>query len=91
MSWRKTSVIVFSLEIQTKVRKINKIRNEKSQELIANGDEALEPYEFDYLLLCNKICGNNHYNMQMKIVVESQEDYEAWLAEQGSVAQTLVQ
>jgi cytochrome c oxidase subunit II len=43
------------------------------------------------LLLCNKICGNNHYNMQMKIVVETQEEFEAWLAEQGSVAKTLVQ
>jgi heme/copper-type cytochrome/quinol oxidase subunit 2 len=29
--------------------------------------------------------------MQMKIIVETQKDYEAWLAEQGSVAQTLVQ
>jgi cytochrome c oxidase subunit 2 len=78
-------------DMVAKVQDINRIRREKSKELMAKGEEALEPYEFDYLLLCNKICGNNHYNMQMKIVVESQEDYEAWLAEQGSVAQTLVQ
>jgi hypothetical protein len=26
---------------------------------------ALDPYSFDYLLLCNKICGASHYNMQM--------------------------
>lgn len=38
--------------------------------------------EFSYILLCNKICGAAHYNMQMDIVVESQEDYDKWLAEQ---------
>ena len=39
--------------------------------------------EFDYSLLCNKICGNAHYNMKMKIVVVTQEEYDAWLKEQG--------
>ena len=63
-----------------KVKKINKIRVENSKELIANGEEALEPYIFDYILLCNKICGASHYNMQMKIVVESPEEYEQWMA-----------
>ncbi|MDF1672707.1 MAG: cytochrome c oxidase subunit II, partial [Vicingaceae bacterium] len=38
--------------------------------------------EFNYVLLCNKICGAAHYNMQMDVVVESQEDYDKWLAEQ---------
>ena len=38
--------------------------------------------EFNYVLLCNKICGAAHYNMQMDIVVESQEDYDNWIAEQ---------
>ncbi|MBW6483006.1 MAG: cytochrome c oxidase subunit II [Vicingaceae bacterium] len=37
---------------------------------------------FEYILLCNKICGAAHYNMQMDIVVESKEDFEKWLAEQ---------
>jgi cytochrome c oxidase subunit 2 len=37
---------------------------------------------FNYILLCNKICGAAHYNMQMDIIVESQEDYDKWLAEQ---------
>lgn len=40
--------------------------------------------EFDYLLLCNKICGAAHYNMQMNIVVDTPEDYEKWIAEQGT-------
>jgi cytochrome c oxidase subunit 2 len=38
--------------------------------------------DFNYILLCNKICGAAHYNMQMDIIVESAEDFEVWLAEQ---------
>ena len=78
-------------EMKKKVANINRIRAEKSKELIAEQEEPLEPYEFDYLLLCNKICGTNHYNMQMKIVVETKEEYEAWIAEQATLAQTLKQ
>jgi cytochrome c oxidase subunit 2 len=68
-------------EFVTKVNNINNIRAERSQKLMAKGEEALEPYEFDYLLLCNKICGASHYNMQLKVVVDTPEDFEAWLAE----------
>jgi cytochrome c oxidase subunit 2 len=64
-----------------KVKKINKIRAEKSVKLIAEGKEALDPYTFDYLLLCNKICGRSHYNMQMKIVVDTPEDFKIWLSD----------
>jgi cytochrome c oxidase subunit 2 len=72
-----------------KVKKINKIRYDKSQVLISNGEEALEPYEFDYLLLCNKICGASHYNMQMKIIVESPEVYNKWMEEQQTFAEVI--
>lgn len=44
--------------------------------------EGKEPVEFDYLLLCNKICGASHYNMQMNIIVDTEADYNAWLAKQ---------
>jgi len=44
--------------------------------------ENKEPVEFDYTLLCNKICGASHYNMQMNLIVESEADYKAWLAKQ---------
>ena len=54
-------------------------------------EEVLEMYEFDYLLLCNKICGKSHYNMQMKIIVDTQDDYEAWLKEQKLFKNSLVQ
>ncbi len=72
-----------------KVATINEIRKEKSKELVAAGDEALERYEFDYYLLCNKICGASHYNMQMKIVVESEKDYNAWLKTQKTFKEEL--
>lgn len=72
-----------------KVKNINDIRAKESEKLISLGDEALDPYEFDYLLICNKICGVSHYNMQMKIVVESEEEYQSWLAEQPTLADQL--
>ncbi|MEZ4786390.1 MAG: cytochrome c oxidase subunit II [Flavobacterium haoranii] len=72
--------------IKEKVANINKIRTEKSKELVANGESALDPYEFNYLLLCNKICGASHYNMQMKIVVEEQDEFTKWLAEKPTLS-----
>jgi cytochrome c oxidase subunit 2 len=44
---------------------------------------ALNDPDFDYVLLCNKVCGAAHFNMQMKVVVETEEQYEAWLSEQS--------
>ena len=38
--------------------------------------------KFDYILLCNKICGAAHYNMHMKVVVDSQKGFYAWLKKQ---------
>ncbi|GLB50688.1 cytochrome c oxidase subunit II [Neptunitalea lumnitzerae] len=70
--------------IVEKVNTINEIRAEKR----AKGMDA-DPYEFDYLLLCNKICGQSHYNMQMRIVVETEEEYNAWLSEQKTFAASM--
>jgi len=38
--------------------------------------------KFEYYLLCNKICGNAHYNMKMLVVVETEAEYDAWLKTQ---------
>ncbi len=73
-----------------KVANINSIRVEKSKKLIAKGEDALERYDFDYLLICNKICGTSHYNMQMKIIVETQEEYDAWMKEQKAFKNSLI-
>jgi cytochrome c oxidase subunit 2 len=51
---------------------INEVRAKKGE----------EPVEFDYTLLCNKICGASHYNMQMTIIVDTEKDYKEWLSKQ---------
>lgn len=73
--------------IVAKVAKINKIRVQNSKKIVAEGGVALDPYTFDYLLLCNKICGASHYNMQMKIVVDTPADFKTWLAEKPTLVQ----
>ena len=45
--------------------------------------KELDNESFEYVLLCNKICGNAHYNMQMKVVVETEEEYNNWLDSQS--------
>ena len=49
-----------------------------------------EGEDFDYVLLCNKICGSAHYNMQMHFVVETQAEYDAWIASQKSISEKLL-
>lgn len=44
--------------------------------------EKLGDDEFNYVLLCNKICGAAHFNMQVDVVIDSPEEYEAWLKKQ---------
>lgn len=44
--------------------------------------EKINDPKFDYILLCAKICGSAHYNMQMKIVVVEEKEYKEWLATQ---------
>jgi cytochrome c oxidase subunit 2 len=58
---------------------INKIRRAKGE----------EPYNFDYLLLCNKICGASHYNMQMKIIVVEEDEFDEWLSEQPTLSEVI--
>ena len=79
---KTTADMRMNSDVVAKVDRINKNRYDKSQELIAKGEESLDPYQFDYLLLCAKICGSSHYNMQMKIVVESEKDYNKWISSQ---------
>jgi cytochrome c oxidase subunit 2 len=72
-------------EIQDKVKRVNAIRAEKA----AKGEPNSDPWEFDYVLLCNKICGKSHYNMQMRIVVETEEEYNKWMAEQSTFGKSI--
>ncbi len=34
---------------------------------------------FNYVLMCNKICGSAHYKMKMIVVVDTPEQYAAWM------------
>ena len=70
-----------------KVKNINDLRAKKSIGLVAKGEPALDPYTFNFLLLCNKICGASHYNMQMKVVVDTPEDYKKWLSDKPTLVQ----
>lgn len=72
-------------DVTDKVRRTNQLRAERA----SRGEPNSDPWEFDYILLCNKICGKSHYNMQMKIVVESEEDYNAWMASQQTFGQLM--
>jgi cytochrome c oxidase subunit 2 len=46
--------------------------------------------KFDYILLCNKICGSAHYNMQMVVKVDTEEGYKKWYAEQKTFKQEIM-
>jgi len=49
-----------------------------------------EGEDFEYVLLCNKICGSAHYNMQMSFIVETQEEYDAWIASKKTLSEKLL-
>ena len=68
-------------EVIAKAAGINKIRAAKGE----------DRYEFDYILLCNKICGASHYNMQMKIVVVEEPEFRKWYAAQPTLAETITE
>lgn len=74
-----TSEMRSNKDMMEKVARVNALRAERGE----------DPWEFDYVLLCNKICGSAHYNMQMKIVVESESDFENWMKEQQTFAEML--
>lgn len=40
--------------------------------------------DFNYELVCNKICGKSHYGMKATIVVDEPEEYDSWYKSQES-------
>jgi cytochrome c oxidase subunit 2 len=62
--------------ITTTMKMVPTITTDSMRTHVMN-DEA-----FDFVLLCNKICGASHYNMQMPLTVTSATDFDAWMAEQ---------
>lgn len=45
--------------------------------------DKLNDQSYDYVMLCAKICGESHYNMQKKVVVVTEAEYKEWLAKQN--------
>ena len=35
--------------------------------------------DFEYILMCNKICGASHYKMNMPVHVGTQKEFDAWV------------
>lgn len=38
---------------------------------------------YDFIMLCNKICGSGHWNMSKKVVVVTEAEYKEWLSKQN--------
>lgn len=45
-------------------------------------DQLNDP-TYDFVMLCNKICGSSHYNMWKKVVVVTEAEYKEWLSKQN--------
>ena len=64
--------------MRTKFKFKPTISTEEMREIRGNED-------FNYILLCNKICGESHSNMKMIVVVdETQEEFDAWSNGEGN-------
>ncbi len=54
----------------------------------AEMQSKLEDDKFDYILLCNKVCGASHNNMFVKVIIESEKEYQDWLESQKTFVQS---
>lgn len=36
--------------------------------------------DFTYWIVCDQLCGNGHYGMKAKVIVETQSEYDKWMA-----------
>lgn len=52
------------------------------QEVDDNGKKRYETFNFE--LACTEVCGRGHFAMKKLVIVETQEEYDAWYAKQKS-------
>lgn len=45
--------------------------------------DKLNDQSYNYVMLCAKICGASHYNMQKNVVVVTEAEYKEWLSKQN--------
>mgnify|MGYP000170864042 CR=1 FL=1 len=55
----------------------------KAIETTKDKKAKLNKPDFEYWLICAKICGAAHFNMKMKIVVDTEADYKKWISSQA--------
>lgn len=53
--------------------------------------ERMNDPKYDFVMLCAKICGSAHYNMQKKVVVVTEQEYKEWLSKQNKYFNEAVQ
>lgn len=44
--------------------------------------DRMDDQEYNFVMLCNKICGSSHFNMQKRVRVVTEEEYQEWLNQQ---------
>lgn len=44
--------------------------------------------KFDYEIACTEICGQGHFSMKMRLIVDDEASYKKWCAEQATFLQT---
>ena len=44
--------------------------------------------KFDYEIACTEVCGQGHFSMKMRLIVEDEVSYKKWCAEQSTFLQT---
>lgn len=45
--------------------------------------DRMDDQSYDFVMLCNKICGTSHFNMQKTVRVVTEEEYYEWLNQQS--------
>lgn len=45
--------------------------------------DKMDDQSYDFVMLCNKICGSSHFNMQKRVRVVTEEEYQEWLNQQS--------
>ena len=59
------------------IGKILTLSTMKEKEKLEN---LKKEFWLDYVLMvCNKICGAGHSNMQLKVIVETQQEFNQWI------------
>jgi cytochrome c oxidase subunit 2 len=61
--------------VATRLKMTPTVTTDEMRKITGNGS-------FDYILLCNKVCGAAHFNMKMIVKVVSEAEYNVWVASQ---------